>query len=72
MPTGDPPLSFADLRALEVTRLKKVSTSIAPRLADMGIENVLDLLQHYPRRWIDRTKRAEIAELDVEIGRAHV
>ncbi len=29
----------------------------------MGIETVLDLLQHYPRRYHDRTKRAEIAEL---------
>ena len=26
---------------------------------------MLDLLQHYPRRWVDRTKRAEIAELAV-------
>src|SRR5437879_6424879 len=29
----------------------------------MEIRTVLDLLQHYPRRYHDRTKRAEIAEL---------
>src|SRR5947208_3287462 len=29
----------------------------------MEIQTVLDLLQHYPRRYHDRTKRAEIAEL---------
>ena len=27
----------------------------------MGIETVLDLLEHYPRRYVDRTERAEIA-----------
>ena len=31
----------------------------------MGLHNVLDLLQHYPRRWIDRTKRVDIAALEV-------
>src|SRR5258708_34191586 len=29
----------------------------------MEIRSVLDLLQHYPRRYHDRTKRAEIEEL---------
>ena len=33
------------------------------RLAVMEIETALDLLQHYPRRYHDRTKQAEIAEL---------
>ena len=33
------------------------------QLAEMGIETALDLLQHYPRRYHDRTNRAEIAEL---------
>ena len=65
MPPGDPPLTFADLRAIEVTRLKGVGPSLAQRLAQIGIENVLDLLQHYPRRWVDRTKRADIADLRV-------
>ena len=32
-------------------------------LAEVEIRNILDLLQHYPRRYHDRTKRAEIAEL---------
>ena len=31
----------------------------------MGITTVLDLLQHYPRRYVDRTQRAEIAELSI-------
>ncbi len=40
-----------------------MSAKLRDRLALMGIETVLDLLQHYPRRYHDRTKRAEIAEL---------
>src|SRR5256714_10012461 len=31
----------------------------------MGIETVLDVLQHYPRRWVDRTRKADIATLAV-------
>src|SRR4029453_10207950 len=30
-----------------------------------GITSVLDLLDHYPRRYVDRTERAEIAELSI-------
>ncbi len=31
----------------------------------MGITCVLDLLEHYPRRYVDRTQRAEISELAI-------
>jgi ATP-dependent DNA helicase RecG len=65
VPAGDPPLTFADLRAIDVTRLKGVGPALADRLAQIGIENVLDLLQHYPRRWVDRTKKVDIAALAV-------
>ncbi|MET1001562.1 MAG: ATP-dependent DNA helicase RecG, partial [Acidimicrobiia bacterium] len=65
MPTGDPPLTLADLRGIETSRLKGVGASLEERLRDLDIENVLDLLQHYPRRWVDRTKKADIAELQV-------
>ena len=65
MPAGDPPLTFADLRAIDVARLKGVGPSLAERLAQIGVESVLDLLQHYPRRWVDRTKKADIASLAV-------
>ena len=65
MPTGDPPLTLRELREIELPRLKGVGDALAARLADMGLLNVLDLLQHYPRRWIDRTKRVEIAALEV-------
>ena len=65
MPAGDPPLTLRDLRDLDLARLKGVGPALEGRLADMGLHNVLDLLQHYPRRWVDRTKRVEIAALEV-------
>ena len=65
MPTGDPPLTLADLRDIPLERLKGVGPALETRLADMELHNVLDLLQHYPRRWIDRTKKTDIAALAV-------
>ncbi len=65
MPTGDPPLTLADLRDIPLARLKGVGPALEGRLAEMDLENVLDLLQHYPRRWVDRTKKADIATLAV-------
>ena len=50
---------------IELARLKGVGPALEGALADMGLHNVLDLLQHYPRRWIDRTKRVDIAALEV-------
>ena len=48
---------------------RAASIGSAPRsrnaLAEMGLHTVLDVLQHYPRRFVDRTKRADIAELAV-------
>ena len=38
------------------------STLIAPAV---GILTVLDLLQHYPRRYLDRTSQVEIHDLRV-------
>jgi ATP-dependent DNA helicase RecG len=40
-----------------------VKDRLRERLAMMEIESALDLLQHYPRRYHDRTKQAEIADL---------
>ena len=63
MPEGDPPLSLRDLDAIGVSRLKKVGSKRASALSEMEIRTVLDLLQHYPRRYLDRTRQARIAEL---------
>ena len=63
MPAGDPPLTLRDLDAIDVGRLRKEGRKRATALIEMEINSVLDLLQHYPRRYIDRTKQARIAEL---------
>jgi ATP-dependent DNA helicase RecG len=65
VPAGDPPLTLRDLRELDLGRLKGVGPALEGRLADMSLLTVLDLLQHYPRRWIDRTKRVDIADFQV-------
>jgi ATP-dependent DNA helicase RecG len=62
---GDAPLTLRELRAIPVGRLTGVGSALEERLAIMGIESVLDVLQHYPRRYIDRTHRSDIAALAV-------
>ncbi len=52
-----------ELRDVPVTRLAGVGPVKAEGLREMGIENVLDLLLHYPRRYVDRTKQATIREI---------
>ena len=64
MPAGDPPLSLRDLDAIGLERLKAVGAKSQAALADMGLRSVLDLLQHYPRRYLDRRRQASIAELE--------
>ncbi len=56
-------LTLRELAAHPVSELKAVGPKLDASLAEMEIRTVLDLLQHYPRRYHDRTKRAEIAEL---------
>ena len=61
MPAGDPPLSLRRPPRHRIATSRVSDPRSKARLADMGLHNVLDLLQHYPRRWIDRTKRVDIA-----------
>src|SRR3954471_3225047 len=54
------------LRALAeapITRVDGVGDKKAAALEDIGISTVFDLLQHYPRRYLDRTKQAQIRDL---------
>jgi ATP-dependent DNA helicase RecG len=56
-------LTLRDLDSRLVAELKPVGPKLAAGLEAMGITSVLDLLEHYPRRYVDRTQRAAIAEL---------
>ncbi|MDQ1375273.1 MAG: ATP-dependent helicase RecG, partial [Actinomycetota bacterium] len=59
------PRSLKQLAGLPVSILRGVGDKKAGSLADMGIESVLDLVTHYPRRYLDRTQQAEIGSLHV-------
>jgi ATP-dependent DNA helicase RecG len=50
---------------LPVSVLKGVGEAARSELAELEIETVLDLLTHYPRRYIDATKLTPIADLSV-------
>jgi ATP-dependent DNA helicase RecG len=54
---------LSQLARIPVAELKGVGEKRADALALMGIETVLDLLTHYPRRYLDRTRQASIVEL---------
>ena len=51
------------LARLNVTELKGVGDKKAKGLAKTEIHTLLDLITHYPRKYLDRTKEARISEL---------
>jgi ATP-dependent DNA helicase RecG len=55
--------SLADLAGVDVTAVPRIADGIASKLKKAGIETVADLVLHVPRRYIDRTLQAPIAEL---------
>jgi ATP-dependent DNA helicase RecG len=57
--------SLPALAAIPVDRLRGVGGKRAEALAEVGVQDVLDLLLYYPRRYIDRTQQAQIRELRV-------
>ena len=56
-------LRWADLAGIDVQRLHGVGEKRRASLESAGITNLLDLLTHYPRRYLDRSREARIAEL---------
>jgi ATP-dependent DNA helicase RecG len=54
---------LAQLEEIPVTDLTGVGAKRAEGLASLGVETVLDLLTFYPRRYLDRTREARIADL---------
>ncbi|HYT39374.1 MAG TPA: DNA helicase RecG, partial [Acidimicrobiia bacterium] len=57
--------TLRELRDIPITRLTGVTPRLEERLGMLGIHNVLDLIEHYPRRYLDRTKTSDIADLKV-------
>jgi ATP-dependent DNA helicase RecG len=48
-----------------VREVKRVGDKRADALEALGITSVLDLITHYPRRYIDRTRQADVAGMRV-------
>ena len=59
------PLTLRELDAIDLARLKGVGAALETKLTDLGLTSVLRVLEHYPRRYVDRTRRADIADLEV-------
>lgn len=55
---------MTDLDGFPVTSIKSIGPKKTAALKKMDITSVLDLLTHYPRRYIDRTNAATIGDLD--------
>ena len=62
-PSERPPLTLADFDDLQVDALKGVGPKKQAALGHLNIASLFDLLTHYPRRYIDRTREATIADL---------
>ena len=60
-----PGRKLAQLAELPVSVLKGVGSSAEGELAELELESVLDLLTHYPRRYIDGTRLAPLGELAI-------
>jgi ATP-dependent DNA helicase RecG len=52
---------LTDLAEVPVQRVNKIGDKRAEALSALEITTVLDLLTHYPRRYIDRTRQADVA-----------
>ncbi len=57
------PITLRELADIDVGRLRGVGERKREALAAFEIENVLDLVTTYPRRWVDRTNEARIDDL---------
>ncbi len=63
MSEGRQPITLRELARIDVGQLKGVGEKKRASLAVFEINTVLDLVTTYPRRWIDRTNEARIADL---------
>jgi ATP-dependent DNA helicase RecG len=59
------PRTLASLDSVSVEVLRNVGPRKANALTQMGITTVLDLVTHYPRRHVDRTRRSALQDMAV-------
>ena len=59
------PRRLVDLHGIGVDQLRHVGPKRQSALASIGVATVFDLLTTYPRRYLDRTRRVDVADLAV-------
>ncbi|MFM7064788.1 MAG: DEAD/DEAH box helicase, partial [Actinomycetes bacterium] len=57
------PLSLVELAGMDVARLNGVGERKLDALQQLGVRSLLDLLWHYPRRYLDRTGGSTVRDL---------
>ncbi len=57
--------TLGKLADIPVGEIRRIGERRAAPLSELGINSVLDLITHYPRRYIDRTHRSEVADMRV-------
>ncbi len=57
--------SLRALADIPVSRLNGIGDKRADALGALDITTVFDLITHYPRRYVDRTRQAEVATMEV-------
>ncbi len=63
MALSNAPLTLRDLDQLGLERIKGIGPKTLTALEAFEVRSVLDLLETYPRRYVDRTNMATIADL---------
>ncbi|MFM8553770.1 MAG: ATP-dependent DNA helicase RecG [Acidimicrobiales bacterium] len=58
------PITARELAAMDIDVVKGIGEKKKDALESFGISSVLDLIETYPRRWIDRTREAQVAQLE--------
>ena len=61
------PLTLRDLDQLGLERIKGIGERAQAALESFGVFSVLDLLETYPRRYIDRTNMATLRDLQLGV-----
>jgi ATP-dependent DNA helicase RecG len=59
------PRRLRQLGEVPIEQLRHVGDKRAAALRSLGLDSVLDLLTHYPRRHVDRTRRVDVSDLSV-------
>ncbi len=63
-PSGDGGITLRELASRPITDLNGVGKARAKALATVEVETILDLLGFYPRRYLDRSREATVAQLE--------